>query len=173
MPAFARRLEGAAPRATGVGDTAQSAATGDVAAVLCVAAPDPLATAAVGVYTTPLFIAVLASAIGEEQLTRGSWAAIGLGFGGVLLVLRPGLGVFSLAMTLPVAAACCYAGAMVLTRRHCARERPLVLALGLNLCFALAGVAGSGLVAMWVDDQALPRGFLSRPWQPLDLAEAA
>ncbi|MDH4572148.1 DMT family transporter [Salinicola acroporae] len=133
----------------------------------------PLATAAVGVYTTPLFIAVLASAIGEEQLTRGSWAAIGLGFGGVLLVLRPGLGVFSLAMTLPVAAACCYAGAMVLTRRHCARERPLVLALGLNLCFALAGVAGSGLVAMWVDDQALPRGFLSRPWQPLDLAEAA
>ncbi|MAM59121.1 MAG: hypothetical protein CMN25_17555 [Salinicola sp.] len=133
----------------------------------------PLATAAVGIYTTPLFIAVLASAIGDERLTRQSWAAVALGFGGVLLVLRPGLGVFSLAMTLPVAAACCYAGAMVLTRRHCASERPLVLALGLNLCFALAGIVGSGLVAMLSDDSALPRGFLTRPWQPLDLAEAA
>ncbi|MEC8919301.1 MAG: DMT family transporter [Pseudomonadota bacterium] len=131
----------------------------------------PLATAAVGIYTTPLFIAMMASLMGDERLTLRRWAAIGIGFGGVLLVLRPGPGLVSVAICLPVAAACCYAVAMVLTRRHCAGERPLVLALGLNLSFALAGLVGSGLTATTIGDTAVRQGFLSRQWQPLDIFE--
>tara|TARA_B100000700_G_scaffold39766_2_gene40151 strand:+ start:15382 stop:16293 length:912 start_codon:yes stop_codon:yes gene_type:complete len=130
----------------------------------------PLATAAVGIYTTPLFIAIIASLVGDERLTLHGWAAIGIGFAGVLLVLRPGTGLVSFAAILPVAAACCYAVAMVLTRRHCAGERPLVLALGLNLSFALAGIVGSGLTVV-IDDAASQQGFLNREWQPLEVIE--
>lgn len=130
----------------------------------------PLATAAVGIYTTPLFIAIIASLMGDERLTLPGWVAIGIGFAGVLLVLRPGAGSVSFAAILPVVAACCYAVAMVLTRRHCAGERPLVLALGLNLSFALAGIVGSGLTAL-IDDTASQQGFLSREWQPLEVIE--
>ena len=61
---------------------------------------------------------------------------------GVLIVLRPGGDTFSAAALLPMLAAVFYALAAIITRARCADERPLVLALGLNL-----GLLGAGLIA--------------------------
>ncbi|WP_110643318.1 DMT family transporter [Salinicola sp. CPA57] len=125
----------------------------------------PLSIAAVGIYTTPLFIAVLA-ALGGEPLTRRHWTALWLGFAGVVIVLRPGDELFSPAMLLPLLAALCYAGAMVLTRTRCRESSPWLLALGLNLAFLLAGVVGNVVVVVVAPETS--SGFLTLGWQRLD-----
>ncbi|WP_110655347.1 DMT family transporter [Salinicola halimionae] len=125
----------------------------------------PLSIAAVGIYTTPLFIAVLAAVTGEP-LTGRRWAALWLGFAGVVIVLRPGGALFSTAMLLPLLAALCYAGAMVLTRTRCRHISPWLLALGLNVAFLLAGVVGHVTVTVVVSEAS--SGFLTRGWQRLD-----
>ncbi|WP_157957467.1 DMT family transporter [Salinicola halophyticus] len=124
----------------------------------------PLSIAAVGIYTTPLFIAMLAALTGEP-LTGRRWAALWLGFAGVLTVLRPGGALFSPAMLLPLLAALCYAGAMVVTRTRCRDVSPWLLALGLNVAFLLAGVVGSVIVTVLVSETS--SGFLTRGWQRL------
>ena len=128
----------------------------------------PLTVAAVGIYTSPLFIALLAFFSRDERPTPRAWIAIILGFVGVLVALRPGGALFTPVMLLPVAAAFCYAWAMVLTRRHCAGERPQLLALGLNLSFLLAGVLGSigsTITHPWPASQS----FITGSWQAVDL----
>ncbi|WP_106418505.1 DMT family transporter [Salinicola tamaricis] len=126
----------------------------------------PLSVAAVGIYTTPLFIALLAR-LGGEALRWRQGVALLLGFAGVLVVLRPGGALFTPAMLLPLLAALCYALAMVTTRRHCRAVSPWLLALGLNLAFLLTGIIGTlGVIALSLEAD----GFLQRGWQPLDLS---
>lgn len=98
-----------------------------------------LSLAALAIYTTPLFIAVLSAWILNEPVSRQRWLAVTLGFIGVLVIMRPGGHQFSLVMLLPVAAAMLYAVAAVLTRTKCVGHSPLVLALNLNLCLLLLG----------------------------------
>lgn len=99
----------------------------------------PLSVAAVAIYTTPIFIALISTRYGGESLPLLGWAAVGLGFLGVAIVLRPGADAFSPAALLPVIGAFFYALAMVVTRRHCRNEHPLVLAFGLNIAFFCGG----------------------------------
>ena len=67
-------------------------------------------------FAAPFIIAALsAPALGERVGWRG-WSMIALGFAGVLIVLRPGAGVFQSAALLPLAAAFCYAVSMILSR---------------------------------------------------------
>lgn len=105
-----------------------------------------LSIAATALYTTPLFIAALSAGWGSETVSRRTLLGIALGFGGVLVILRPTGGDFSFWTLLPVLGAMFYAGAAVLTRMRCATESPIVLALSLHCCLLAAGVLG-GLVA--------------------------
>jgi drug/metabolite transporter (DMT)-like permease len=131
----------------------------------------PLSVAAVAIYTTPLFIALFSTCYGGEPLTAVGWAAVGLGFAGVALVLRPGSEIFTLATLLPVVGAMFYALAMVVTRRHCRGEHPLVLALGLNVAFLFAAGIG-GIASLIVSDTTSARApFLLSHWQPLGWVE--
>ncbi|QNQ99797.1 MULTISPECIES: DMT family transporter [Pseudomonas] len=133
----------------------------------------PLSVAAVAIYTTPIFIALLAACYGGESLSRLGWSAVGVGFAGVALVLRPGADAFSPATLLPVIGALFYALAMVVTRRHCRNEHPLVLALGLNIAFLVAACLG-GLASLAVSKAvAAQADFLLSPWQPLGREEMA
>jgi drug/metabolite transporter (DMT)-like permease len=108
-----------------------------------------LSVAAVGLYTAPLFIALFSARLIGEPVGLRRWAGIFLGFLGVLVILRPAAEGFSLLTLLPILAAACYALAAVVTRGKCAEERPLVLALALNLCLFAAGLGGTGLLALW------------------------
>jgi drug/metabolite transporter (DMT)-like permease len=99
-------------------------------------------------YTIPLFIALLSSAIAKEPVGRWSFAGIALGFVGVVVVLRPGAKDFSAWTLLPVLAAALYALAAIVTRTRCPAESPKVLALGLHLCLLATGIAGSAAIAI-------------------------
>lgn len=131
----------------------------------------PLSVAAVAIYTTPIFIALFSTCYGGEPLSPTGWAAVGLGFVGVALVLRPGSEIFTLATLLPVVGAVFYALAMVVTRRHCRSEHPLVLALGLNVAFLFAACMG-GIASLNVSEATVARApFLLSPWQTLGWQE--
>ena len=116
----------------------------------------PLSVAAVAIYTTPIFIALISTRYAGESLSPLGWAAVAIGFSGVALVLRPGAEAFSPAALLPVIGAVFYALAMVVTRRHCRNEHPLVLAFGLNIGFLGAAIIG-GIASLMVSDVTAAR----------------
>jgi drug/metabolite transporter (DMT)-like permease len=128
-----------------------------------------LSTAAVAFYTAPLFIALLSRTLIGEAVGPIRWAGIVLGFLGVLVVLRPGSDAFRWATLLPVLAALFYAFAAMITRGHCAGERPLVLALGLNLGLLAVGLLASLLLATGAVPTAPDLPFLFGPWAPMGL----
>ncbi len=64
----------------------------------------------------PLLVAGLAVPLLGERIPWQRWAAIGAGLLGVLIILQPGSGVFSLASLLPFAAATMFAVYSLLTR---------------------------------------------------------
>lgn len=125
-----------------------------------------LSAAAVAFYTAPLFIALLSRSLTGEQVGPARWLGIVLGFVGVLVVLRPGGDTFSPAVLLPVLAAFLYALSAIVTRAKCAEERPLVLALGLNLGLLAAGLLVSGALVLIPPDAdvAAAHPFLFGVW---------
>jgi drug/metabolite transporter (DMT)-like permease len=64
----------------------------------------------------PLLIVALSGPILGERIIWQRWAAVGAGLVGVLVILRPGMGVFSWAAILPLASALMFAVYSVLTR---------------------------------------------------------
>lgn len=64
----------------------------------------------------PLLIVALSGPILGEAISWQRWAAVAVGLVGVLIILRPGVGVFSWAAFLPLAAALLFAVYSVLTR---------------------------------------------------------
>lgn len=122
----------------------------------------PLSVAAAAYYTSPIMITVLAGLLARRKPAPRVVLAVVLGFGGVVLVLRPDGSGFNLATLLPLMAALLYACAMVLTSLKCRHDNPFALALALNVAFILVG-AGLGLFAG--QDGSLILGT----WQHLDL----
>ncbi|WP_299554668.1 DMT family transporter [uncultured Tateyamaria sp.] len=64
----------------------------------------------------PLLVAALSGPILGEHVGWRRWAAIGVGFVGVLFILKPGLGVFDPAAVIPLASAIMFAIYGLLTR---------------------------------------------------------
>lgn len=64
----------------------------------------------------PLLVAGFSGLVLGEQIIWQRWLAIAAGMMGVIVILRPGLGVFSLAALLPLAAAVMFALYSILTR---------------------------------------------------------
>jgi len=92
----------------------------------------------------------------------GASCAIGLGFVGVVLIIRPETSGLALGTLLPILAALFYACAMVLTSAKCRDDDPYVLALALNLTFIVSGIV---LGAFSGQDGS----FILGPWQTLDV----
>jgi drug/metabolite transporter (DMT)-like permease len=83
-----------------------------------------LATAATINFTAPCIVALLAAPMLGERVSVRGWLAIGIGFAGVLVVVRPGSDVAQLASLLSLGTAVCYAGYQILTRRVAATDPP-------------------------------------------------
>jgi drug/metabolite transporter (DMT)-like permease len=75
-------------------------------------------------FSVPLLIALLSAWWLGERLDARRWIAIALGFGGVLLVIRPGSQAFHPAILLSVVNVLLYATFNMLTRRMAATETP-------------------------------------------------
>lgn len=122
----------------------------------------PLSLAAAAYYTSPIFITILAAILSRKVPSVRIWVAIFLGFGGVMLILRPDTSGFQLVTLLPVLAAFLYASAMVLTSAKCRNDDPIVLAIALNITF----IVGGAILGFWSGKQG---SFMFGPWAPLDM----
>lgn len=78
-----------------------------------------LSAAAAAYYTLPIFINLFSALFIGDRISRVGWAAVFIGFLGVLLILRPKAGDFNAYAILPLFSAMLYAGAMILTRTRC------------------------------------------------------
>ena len=114
-----------------------------------------LATIAASLYTAPLFIALFSQLLAGEKVGLARWAAVVLGFLGVLTILRPGTDGFSYLALIPVVAALLYALAAIVTRTKCADAPPAVLAFSLNLALLAVGAVATALLAIWRPAQAV------------------
>lgn len=70
----------------------------------------------------PLLVAALSGVVLGEAVGWRRWSAIGVGLVGVLIVLRPGFGVFQPAAVVPLIAATLFALYSLLTRRAARRD---------------------------------------------------
>ncbi|WP_343316085.1 DMT family transporter [Brucella sp. BE17] len=126
-----------------------------------------LSVAATALYTTPVFIALFSAALIGEPVSPRKWLGILIGFIGVLVILRPTADDFSAIALLPILAAIFYALAAILTRRKCAEEDPMSIAMSLNLCLVMSGALGVADI-MFVPaagDVAFP--FLQSSWMAM------
>ena len=69
----------------------------------------PLADATAILFVSPLLVAILSVPLLGETVGLRRWIAIGIGLVGMLIVIRPGLGVFGLPALFPFSVACLYA----------------------------------------------------------------
>lgn len=126
-----------------------------------------LADAVAIFFIAPLVITLFSVIFLREVVGIRRWAAIVVGFVGVLMMMRPGTDSFQLSSLLPLAAALFYAATHILTRQFHGTESAATLAFYIQLCFiivcALIGLAiGDGRFG----DQSNPSMvFLLRAWQ--------
>lgn len=67
-------------------------------------------------FIAPLLITALSVAFLGETVRPRHWLAILVGFGGVIVVIQPGTGIFNLSALVPLGAACCAAVYQTMTR---------------------------------------------------------
>lgn len=84
----------------------------------------PIPQAAAISMTAPLIVALLAWPMLGERTTLGRVVALGIGFAGVLVVIRPGTAVFHWASLFVLASASCYGLYQILTRIIAAADPP-------------------------------------------------
>src|SRR2546423_12813460 len=78
-------------------------------------------------FTMPIWVALLAAAFLHERLNRGRIAQLVLGLAGVLIILRPGAGVFHSAALVMLLGSLFYAGNMIFTKRLSATDTALAV----------------------------------------------
>lgn len=131
----------------------------------------PLADATAMFYVAPLFITVLSIPFLGEAVGARRLGAVAIGFVGVLVMLRPGMGGGEIpsrwVLVLPVVAAFLYAGMQILTRKLGARSKASAMAIYIQATFLVVGagfwlVAGDGRYAEGVEHPSLV--FLLRAW---------
>ena len=76
----------------------------------------PLADATAVTFMAPFIVTILGALILREAVGPRRWAAVAVGFLGMLLVIRPGLGVSSPAILFTVAAACMFSTRQIMSR---------------------------------------------------------
>ncbi|MFU8822607.1 DMT family transporter [Yoonia sp.] len=127
----------------------------------------PLAEAVAIFFISPLVITVFSVMFLGETVGPKRWAAIGLGFVGVLIMVRPGTAAFQPASLLPLVSAFCYAGMHIMTRRIGGTESAATMAFYIQIMFIIV-CAAMGLTVGWgqFGDQTDPSlAFLLRAWE--------
>ncbi|MDP3813938.1 DMT family transporter [Pseudomonas sp.] len=76
----------------------------------------PLAEATAVIFLAPLLVTLLSATLLREAVSLAQWLAVGLGFIGVLVIVRPGGALFTPDILWPLGAALCFALYQVLTR---------------------------------------------------------
>ena len=84
----------------------------------------PLAEATSVNFLAPLLVTALSVPMLKEQVTRGQWAAVLVGFCGVLIIVHPGGELFKPAILMPLCSATCFCFYQILTRKLSELDSP-------------------------------------------------
>ncbi|MDR3300116.1 MAG: DMT family transporter [Candidatus Accumulibacter sp.] len=108
----------------------------------------PLAETTAIAYLSPLFVTLMSVVLLKEKVEPARWIAILCSFAGVLIIIRPGSGVFTWAALLPIANAVTFATYQIVTLRLARLESPYtsIFYAGLVGTLLLAGI----LPDVWV-----------------------
>jgi len=101
-------------------------------------------------FSIPIFAALLAPLILGERVDAHRWGAIVVGFIGVVIALRPGVGAMNPAALIMVAGAVCYAGSAVLVKLLTRTDSAGTIVLYMNL-MQLPLAVGLAVWVGWVD----------------------
>jgi drug/metabolite transporter (DMT)-like permease len=126
-------------------------------------------------FVAPIFMTLLSALVLKEPVSRRKWAAVIVGFVGILIVLRPERDVFDPVALLPIYSGFAYAVSATIARKMGGEATAPVMAFYANGIYLAAGlIMGAALAG-----SVLPPGegksvsFLLRPWSipaPADLA---
>ena len=132
----------------------------------------PLATTVALYFAAPLFITLLSVLILHEKVGPLRWLAVGAGFVGVIIMVRPGSDLFDWAAPLAVLSGLTYGVSMVSARRMGITETAAALAFWGNAVFLfcaliLSGIFGTGdfagaghkSIAFMTRGWVMPSGF--------------
>ncbi len=125
----------------------------------------PIGVVVAGLFTAPLFVALIAAGFQGKRIDRVHISAILLGFVGALMVIRPDPANLDLVAFLPILAGLLYAIGAVATRAWCEGEATLALSAGFFVVLTVMGAVGCLIlpsVGTGTD------GFATRGWMPLD-----
>ena len=106
------------------------------------------ATVSALAFASPMIVTALSRPVLGDRVGPWRWAAVLIGFGGVILIMQPGTDAFSLWALLPVAAAFFYASASV-TVRLIDREVPIPL---VNLYANAASLSLATLITLTLSE---------------------
>jgi drug/metabolite transporter (DMT)-like permease len=126
----------------------------------------PLATSVALFFTAPLFITLLSALMLKESVGPKRWAAVMVGFIGVVVIVRPGSDLFEWASLLPVCAGLTYGTAQVMVRRIGEADGAAVIASHSNFVFLFGALAMAVLFAGGgsPDEAHASLAFLLRGW---------
>ena len=118
----------------------------------------PLAEATAIAYLAPLLVTLMSVVFLKEKVEPARWVAVFCGFIGVLVIIRPGSGVFTWAALLPIANATSFATSQLVTRRLAGVDSPYT-------SIFYAGLVGTVLFAavvpgVWTPPQSLEHAAL-------------
>ncbi len=126
----------------------------------------PLPTTVALYFSSPLFIMVMSVLVLGERVGLRAWAAVVVGFIGVLIMVRPGSDLFDWAALLPILSGLAYAASMIAARHMGGKETAAALAFWSNAVF-LAFAIGMTLVlsgGAYAIESHPSLGFLTRGW---------
>ena len=126
----------------------------------------PIAEAGAGLFTSPIFVLLFSAIFLKEPIRPRQVLMVGVGMLGVVLILLPNLGKFTIFHLFPLGAGAMYAIASMLTFRHLSNESPLAILV----CFMIGiGVIGGIMTTIFSVFPVAPElnseaRFLFRPW---------
>ena len=126
----------------------------------------PLAEAIALFFAAPIIVTILSIPMLGEKVSGQSWAAIALGFIGVLVILQPGTVLFNPAALFSLASAATYALAMIIARKLGVTEPATVMAFYQNAVYLIGAlIIAAAFAMMGIDKLGHPSlDFLVRPW---------
>ena len=133
-----------------------------------------VAQMAVGLYTYPLFVCLLAGPVLGETIGRWRIASMIIGALGALLVLSPWKEDFTSVQILPVIAGFFFACNILTLRKLCRHESTLALAFAAGLIFVISGLCGITILSIFPLSTAVQNQmpYVAIGWPTLTLAVA-
>ena len=113
----------------------------------------PLAECTAITFLNPLLVTVLAVVFLKEKVELARWIAVLSGFVGVLIIIRPGSGIFTWASLLPLGTVASFSSYQILTRRLAGTESPYTSIFYAGLVGAV--LLSTSIHSVWVAPQSV------------------